>query len=128
VAKRKPRKEFSGFCTFDAFNYRVHLIITQDIVASRKLRNNILGEFVYETTPYAIHCAVPDDALSYLFLPFDVGPGTIAHEAWHAVRRMLTFCCAELDNEVVAYHLGYLVSAIHEGFQKEKHGRSRRKA
>lgn len=49
----------------------------------------------------------------YIFLKPAADPGAIAHEAWHAVLRMLTTMGVEGDNEVVAYHLGYLVNKIH---------------
>jgi hypothetical protein len=42
----------------------------------------------------------------------NVTEGTIAHESWHAILNMLVRVGADLDNEVVAYHLGYLVDEI----------------
>jgi hypothetical protein len=98
---------------FDAFGYRVRVIFTNDVVASRIKRDRILGKY---DGSYAsgLHSWSADKAQSYLFLGADARPCTIAHESWHAVRRMLLFCGAELENEVVAYHLGYLVGEIHK--------------
>ena len=110
---KKKTTERTETVIFDAFDYHVHLGVTGDVVASRTERNGILG--VYDASPAgAMHAYNRETAEAYLFLPFDVRPATIAHESWHAVRRMLVFCGAELDNETVAYHLGYLVGKIHE--------------
>jgi len=47
-----------------------------------------------------------------LFFKRDNSDGIIAHEAWHAVFSMFEWAGAELDNEMVAYHLSYLVDRI----------------
>jgi hypothetical protein len=54
----------------------------------------------------------PDNSTSFIFLKPNVTEGTIAHESWHAILNMLVRVGADLDNEVVAYHLGYLVDEI----------------
>lgn len=70
-------------------------------------------EYGKDTQGIAIHCK--DESRSFIFLPFHVSAGTIAHEAWHVIRRMMDYLGIELDNEAVAYHLGYLVNKIAEG-------------
>lgn len=49
---------------------------------------------------------------SFIFLPYNVSVGSIAHESWHVVKNMMKYCGIELDSETVAYHLGYLVNQI----------------
>ena len=56
--------------------------------------------------------AVHADTLSFVFLPYSASVGSIAHESWHVVRRMMEHAGVELDNEAVAYHLGFLVNKI----------------
>jgi hypothetical protein len=58
------------------------------------------------------HMCRRDFPESWIILPFDAPCSSVAHEAWHAVRRMLDYCGAEQENEVVAYHLGYVVNKI----------------
>ena len=48
----------------------------------------------------------------FIFLRPNADVGAIAHESWHAVRYMLGTLGVDLDNETVAYHLGYLVNKI----------------
>ena len=50
--------------------------------------------------------------MSFIFLKPSCSAGTVAHECWHAVHNMLETMGAELDNETVAYHLGYLVDQV----------------
>jgi hypothetical protein len=61
-----------------------------------------------------------DEPLSIIFLTPSVSVGTIAHEAWHAVEAMMKFTGAEIESEMVAYHLGYLVDKIFKFVRKGK--------
>jgi hypothetical protein len=106
-------KESRSQLSFDAFEYGIHLVFSDDVVASRTKRDGFLGK--YDGGPAGgLHSYTPDGSYSYLFLRFNANPSVIAHEAWHCIRRMMVYCGAELENEVVAYHLGYLVGFIHE--------------
>lgn len=63
----------------------------------------------------AFHKVHDEDGEATLFFPMDPKPEYIAHESWHAIRYMLEdWAGASLENETVAYHLGYLVGIIHE--------------
>jgi hypothetical protein len=48
----------------------------------------------------------------FMFLKPNVSVGTIAHESWHAIRAMFESIGVEIENETVAYHLGYLVNKV----------------
>ena len=109
----KGHKETGAKVTFDAFDYLVRVTFTDDVVAARVKIDSIVGK--YPGGPAgAIHSWADDNPVSYLFLPYDARPSTIAHECWHVVRQMLRICGAELENEVVAYHLGWLVGKVHD--------------
>lgn len=56
---------------------------------------------------------------SLLILHESCSPGIVAHESWHAIRRILTSLDVELDNEAVAYHIGYLVNKVHVFMEKK---------
>jgi hypothetical protein len=94
---------------FSAFDYTVHIVLTEDVLAYAKRR--------WKGVPFrpaqALHVVPKGTDSSWLLLPYNPTAGEIAHEAWHAVRRMLDDCEAELENEVVAYHLGYLVNVAY---------------
>lgn len=94
--------------------YEVKIVITDDVVKSRKLRDKILGEpYQYFETAHAMHAWPLDgQGISWLFFKPDVEAGTIAHECWHCVRRLMKWLGSELENEIVAYHLAYLVQAV----------------
>lgn len=50
------------------------------------------------------------------WLVFNRNPSAneIAHEAWHCIFHLMSAVGAKLEDEVVAYHLGYLVGEIHK--------------
>jgi hypothetical protein len=58
----------------------------------------------------AVH--VDDDAVTYIFLPYSCSVGDMAHESWHATKRMMEYVGVELDSETCAYHLGFLTGKI----------------
>lgn len=58
---------------------------------------------------------------TYIMFTKDATLGTIAHEAWHAIYHMLKdFAGAELEDETVAYHLGYLVDQISQFIHEDE--------
>jgi hypothetical protein len=109
--KLTPYNDYAMWVTFDIFsNYRVRLVISDDLVKSGKARLNSAPDaggdgFVFNVT---------GEGRSYLFLTSNSVEGTVAHECWHVVRRMFDWIGADLDNELVAYHLGYMVDKVYE--------------
>jgi hypothetical protein len=89
-------------------NYFVHVIFTDSIARSRKARYGTEGA----AEGAAALSSVAVGGHGHLFFKLDNSEGIIAHEAWHAVFRMFEWAGAELDNEMVAYHLSYLVDRI----------------
>ena len=89
--------------------YIVHIEITSDIKASFKKYKYTrdLDIDLEDTLAMAIH--VEGSGMSFIFLPYNASVGCIAHESWHVIRRMLDYLGADQDNEVMGYHLGYLV-------------------
>ncbi|HXQ37228.1 MAG TPA: hypothetical protein VN843_24675 [Anaerolineales bacterium] len=93
-------------------HYRIHVIVASDVkkyMAQSKLFNHVSmdGENS-DTTAITLHRM----GESTIILPLSATAGTVAHEAYHAVRKRLVKQDIELDNEIVAYHLGYLVNKI----------------
>jgi len=89
-------------------NYFVHVVFTDHIGRSRKGRYGSEGaaEGAAALSSQAVN------GHGHLFFKISNTPGIIAHEAWHAVYRMFEWAGAELDNEMVAYHLSFLVDRI----------------
>jgi hypothetical protein len=115
---RKPAHKDRRVCIhIPTFDYQMKIIVTGDVTkAAVELGTD--KEFAERSA--ALHIKWPDEGASTLVLGFDAKPGTIAHESWHAVRSMLAWCGAELDNETVGYHLGYLVGQIHDIIKETK--------
>lgn len=96
---------------FPVFDYAIRVEIG-DISTNLKRHRKEIGEMYVDSLDVALSVHVDDDLKSFIFLTSDSDAGTVAHEAWHCVSRMLEASGAELDDEVVAYHLGYLVRRI----------------
>ena len=109
--------EFPVFC-----NYRVHVEVSSDIrrsMAKYPPTEDLSKEDSHGTEACAIH--ICDEPFSFIFLPYNANVGSIAHEAWHVIRQIMEHTNVELDNEAVAYHLGYLT----DGIFKFVHGKKR---
>lgn len=95
-------------------HYQVHIELSSNIRAALKkykqTENVNMDDDDEDTDALAIH--VKNVSFSYIFLPHNARPGTIAHESWHVVRRMFEHVGADLEDEMVAYHIGYLVDQI----------------
>ena len=92
-------------------DYVVHVELTSNIYKSMS-HYPATKEIPNDGTTHAITVHAHDEPFTFVFLPYNVSIGTIAHESWHVIRRMMGYCDIELDSETVAYHLGYLVNKI----------------
>jgi hypothetical protein len=116
---KRKYKNFSvvNSVDFAVWRYIVYVVFTSDLQAAADeldLGDHGLNE---NTEAAAVH--LEDASATYLLLNPNADSGTVAHESWHAIRRMLTYCGAEIENETVAYHLGFLVGAVAK-FQKKR--------
>jgi hypothetical protein len=94
-------------------NYDVLIVFTEDFNKSWNAR--FISSLVTSDITTAFHWHnKPSDGHSRMFFKLgDCPTGVISHECWHCVRTMLIdwVGCA-LEDEVVAYHLDYLVQAV----------------
>ena len=101
-----------NYVEFPVFmDYLVHIEITSNVFKSMK-KYPQTKDIANNATTYAVSVHVKDTPFSMVFLPYNVSVGTIAHESWHVIKRMMGYCDVDLDSETVAYHLGYLVNKI----------------
>jgi hypothetical protein len=99
---------------FPVWNTHVKVTFTDNVFESIRKRDK--SYTVADCTAMCMH-QEGDDRASMLILDEIAPPNIIAHECWHAIHRLLTGSDAKLDNETVAYHLGYLVGEVHK-FQR----------
>lgn len=93
-------------------DYIVHVEVTSDLKKSmaKYPPTKVAIDDYGDGKCVAVH--VENDGFSFIFFPYNASVGDIAHESWHAVRRMMEYLGIELDHETVAYHLGYMVDKI----------------
>ncbi len=96
---------------FPVFNYKILLVYTDDIVASRKSRCDLVGAMDSEINSFVdgLHSYNEIEPNGIVFFTAKTSLGTISHECFHAVYRMFKWIGAKIENEITAYHLGYLV-------------------
>lgn len=94
--------------------YDVYVVITNDFFkASQKLNHNEHDKEWYdEASAVALHSL--HEGQSFVLFKPNASVEQIAHEMWHVVRRMLEWVGAGLENEIVAYHLGYLAGHAYD--------------
>jgi hypothetical protein len=120
--KRQVKKtQYGDYATWVDFevmaNYRVRLILTDDIFKSAKGR---LGS-IPEDSADAFCFHVKSTGMSYLVLKHDSPAGTIAHECWHIIYRMFHWCgVRDFDDETTAYHLDHLIEKVYDFYDAVK--------
>lgn len=91
-------------------NYTVEVIVSDNPAESRANRSEKYG--VYEKPFHALHTSTGCGD-SCMFFPKDADIGAVAHECYHAVSAIASWANVD-DPEFMAYHLGYLVKAVHK--------------
>jgi hypothetical protein len=103
-------EEYRKIIEFPLFNgYEIEVIFTKGIshVFYELKCGGLLGRNVGAVTVRSLR-----EAKCFIIFPLFPNIGTIAHEAHHAIRNMLTTLRVTDHNEVFAYSLGYLVNEI----------------
>lgn len=114
-------KEFKKTIKFPVFlDYRIVIIVSND---KKKSREKIMNQFKLiddvNDDFAALHIWIDSNRTSYLIFSADADVGDIAHEAWHCVRRfMCLWAGASFDNEIVAYHMGFITQEIYDFIKK----------
>ena len=113
------RKEVHKRVNLDAYNYILDVVLTDDIVATRKRYDKEFGTSVIEPKRLALSLGLhecDESGHSVLILKFDSQPGTLAHEAWHVIWYVYQYMGEgePFGNESVAYLLSHIVDSIIE--------------
>jgi hypothetical protein len=112
--KKTKHGDYETRVLFPVFSdYDILIVFTEDFNKSWDARFTSSLGTPEVTTAFHWHHK-PSDGRSRMFFKLgDCPTGVIAHESWHCVRTMLIdwVGCA-LEEEVVAYHLDYLVQAV----------------
>lgn len=113
-------KEKSKTVLFPMYKYKIHIVKTTDIMLSRNNRSGIIGhELVMNGgQPEGLHSYNKDEAEAFIFLEWNSNMGVLCHECYHGITRLFRWIQAEHEEEVFAYHLGYLVEQANSLFHK----------
>jgi len=101
------------------FNYKIYVIITDDINKSTKKRRKRLGD-IEDGFFLGLCCSKKETDSCSIFLYKNSNIKTIAHEVVHAIKYMERYICTEFDEETLAYHTGFLVEKIYNIINKTK--------
>ena len=117
--KKTQHGDYAMWLTFNVLaRYQVRIIFSNDV---RKSAIKRIGHDPIDKDADAFVYHLRDTGMSYIFLPLDATEHMVAHEAWHIVFRMFHYVhVQDMDDEMVAYHLGHLVEKIYEFKNKIK--------
>jgi len=91
-------------------DYDVKIVFCLDLGEARKARYGTTGS---SDNARGLHTKAVG-GISHLFFKLgDCPTGVVAHECWHAIHAMFEWAgVRDFENELVAYHLGYLVQKV----------------
>ncbi len=107
----KTRKTHFSFPVLN--NYTVRVIVV-DKISEAMSRYPRLKEFAEDYSDKEARVFSCDSHHCYIFLPTDASVRTIVHECWHVVKTMMKYVDIALDQETVAYHMGYLTQKVYD--------------
>src|SRR5271165_4378844 len=111
-------KEKTKQIVLNPFEYEVNIVITNSIEGSYIKREKIFGEKFESDGCIALHVWVRDEAISYIFLPYEADAGYIAHESFHCAWKIMEFIGARYENEIMAYTVGHITHQIDQFVKK----------
>jgi len=95
------------------YQYKVHIIFSNDVVKSRSKRDKFFKRVYDMGAASALHCTIEgDEGNSYIFFPYDVGMSQLVHEASHAIETLILVNGMRPCKETRGYLYGYLCSKI----------------
>jgi hypothetical protein len=108
--------EFKTFIPLPLYDYRIYVIFTESLKETSKVlisqgllaKNTDMGD---ETTG-AFHIKFSNQSYSYLVFKMNADSNQITHECYHAVSTLFKWIGATHEEELFAYHLGYLVREV----------------
>ncbi len=110
-------KEFKTFVPFPPYNYRIYVIFTDSLEQSaNKLSSQGLLTKSHgisdDGTTDGFSVRMPNQSYSFVILRYHATINQVVHECYHAVSNMFRWIGATHEEEVFAYHMGYLVQEV----------------
>jgi len=122
MKKKKKFWEKEKIINFNPLDQIIKVVYTNNINKSRIKRNKKLGKLTNKLSPLVDGLCCTRKHRIYLFITPKSTYGVIAHEAYHGITALFKYIGVdEYDEEIVAYHLGYLIDKIVKF--KKKYGR-----
>jgi hypothetical protein len=109
--------EVKSTIPFPPYDYKVNIIFTDDIIKSAdKLADAgvLAKKHTVDATTQAFTVKPKNMAYGYIVLEYKAKIHTITHESYHALVSMFRWIGATHEEEVFAYHIGYLVHLVHQ--------------
>jgi hypothetical protein len=100
---------------FPPYNYHIYVIFTEDLIeTAEKLadQGHLTRNHGVDDTTDGFHVRMPNQSFSYIVLKYNTNINQIVHESYHAITNMFRWLSAGHEEELFAYHLGYLVDII----------------
>lgn len=136
MSKKKVKKEklYTFVIPIDIYDTAIRVVVCEpeDLLPWAKKKDTGMVEVIEETPPetaQGIMYAHGDFSSSTIWVPHDVGFGTLSHEIFHAIIHVTRVVGIELTDEseeAFAHMLGYCMGVAVGEIQKE-HGKRKKK-
>jgi len=104
--------ETKSLIPFPVYNYKIHLIFTDDLTGSadRLAKKGFLKyEHGIDDTTGAFTVRMPNQSNTFMVFKYDADINHIVHETYHAVTNMFNWIGAKQEEEIFAYSFAYVV-------------------
>ena len=110
-------KEVTKMIPFPPYDYRIYVTFAGDLTAAAdKLakKGKLSKDHEVDDTTAGFCVNVPNQGESYVVLKFNANINQVSHESYHALCGLFRWIGAKHEEELFAYHLGYLIDMIEQ--------------
>ncbi len=108
--------EIKTFIPLPLYSYRIYVIFTDSLEETAKSlkKQGLLDKHteINDRDTGAFHVKFSNESFSYLIFKIGADSNHITHESYHAVCTMFKWIGATHEEELFAYHLGYIVREV----------------
>lgn len=112
------KPDLSKVFLFPTYGYKLRVTITENVGKTARKLYPDLPSHQTSSVVEAIHIVKDSCSTAHIILPYEAGVNCIVHECSHFVWWLMDEIGAQLENEIVAYHLGYTVERVCEWIAK----------
>ena len=120
-------KEYKSKIPLPLYNYTIFVIFTDSLVTSADrlvAQGKLTKGHGIDDTVAGFHVRMPNQGYSFIVLKLKSTINAMVHEVYHAVATLMRWIGATHEEELFAYHMGYVMQCVVDDQKKARKRKS----